>query len=46
MLKQSSKPVPQKRERKQIELLGTYDQYMEQMRQHDIRESEAASVRS
>ena len=38
--------MPQRRERKKIELLGSYDQYLEQMRDHESRMSEAASVRS
>jgi hypothetical protein len=30
LLKASSKPVPQARKKRQVELLGTFDQFMQQ----------------
>ena len=41
MLKSSSKPVPQQRKRRKVEILGTFDQYKVQREEH--KHSESAS---
>lgn len=46
LLKASSKPVPQERKRKKIEILGSFNQFKDQLEEHKQEESEAESRRS
>ena len=46
LLKAGSKPVPQERKRKKIEILGSFDQFKHQLEEHKQEESEADSRRS
>jgi len=41
LLKQSSKPVPQERKRRKIDLFGTYDQFKQAQEEQKQEESEA-----
>ena len=46
LLKASSKPVPQQRKRRKIDILGTYEQFTQQREEHKQEESEAEVIMS
>ena len=45
LLKASSKPVPQARGRRKVDLLGTFDQFRQQHEEHKQEESMRESIR-
>jgi len=44
LLKQSSKPVPQERKRRKINLIGTFDEYKQHMEEKKKEETEAEAA--
>ena len=46
LLKASSKPVPEQRKRRKVEILGSFDQYKEQQEEHKQGESASEQAMS